>query len=399
MSGAKPATHRARLLAQEGRFEEAEREYAYAVALEPTDFAAQRALAALRYMRGDPQFARDLATAAARHRTNALLQQQFADVLRQTGDLVGSEILLRDLIARFGPSAAFRASLATVLHEAGRLHEACIEARAAANGRPGDDAVAAGLVAVLLSLGRADEAMPIIRAARARAAFDQAWIAHEATAARLLDDPAYEWLYDYERFVRAYDLEAPRGWRSMHELNAALADVLSVRHTLVRQPFDQSMRSGTQTMRNLVDDPEPAIRAVLGAFEERIAEYRAELVCSDAHPLAGRNRGTARIVGCWSVRLQRNGYHVNHIHPEGWLSSAYYIDVPTEAQDRDKQRGWIRFGEPARPVPGAAPQMTVEPLPGRLVLFPSYMWHGTTPIRSTQQRLTMAFDVIPDACG
>jgi hypothetical protein len=37
----------------------------------------------------------------------------------------------------------------------------------------------------------------------------------------------------------------------------------------------------------------------------------------------------------------------------------------------------------------------VQPRVGTLVLFPSYMWHGTVPFRSTQARTTIAFDVVP----
>jgi hypothetical protein len=29
------------------------------------------------------------------------------------------------------------------------------------------------------------------------------------------------------------------------------------------------------------------------------------------------------------------------------------------------------------------------------VLFPSYMWHGVEPFDSDEQRLTMAFDLVP----
>jgi hypothetical protein len=29
------------------------------------------------------------------------------------------------------------------------------------------------------------------------------------------------------------------------------------------------------------------------------------------------------------------------------------------------------------------------------VLFPSYMWHGTTPITGDQPRMTIAFDAVP----
>ncbi len=393
------ALNRAGLYLELNKFDDAEREYASAVALKPSDPTAQFELAKLRYMRGDERFARDLSAAAASDRSNGLLQLKFADILRQTGDLAGSEVLLRDLIARAGPAPELRSSLATVLHAAGRLQEAEVEARAAVSSHPTHAMLVHNLVAVLLSLGRAEDAMPLIRAARARAPLDPAWIADEATAARLTGDPAYSVLYDYDRLVGVYDLEPPRGFSSMTELNAALEATLQARHTLARHPFDQSMRSGTQTMGNLVRDPDPAIQAALKACLEAIEDYRAKLGTAPDHPLSAQNHGESRYAGCWSVQLAQHGFHVNHIHPEGWLSSAYYVAVPAETDDASERSGWIKFGEPALPVPGAETGLTVQPKPGRLVLFPSYMWHGTTAIHGPVRRLTMAFDVVTGAAG
>jgi uncharacterized protein (TIGR02466 family) len=382
-----------------GELDDAEREYARAVVLDPRDASAQIGLAKLRYMRGDAAFARDFVAAVAADRRNGVLQAQFANVLRQVGDLAGAEVMLRDLIARAGPVPEIRASLAAVLHSAGRLADALVEARAAAQALPDDPAVVLNLVAVLLSLGRADEALPHIRAQRRSAPFDPSWIAYEATAARLLDDPSYAVLYDYARFVQAYDLPTPRGWSSMLEFNTALAEYLASRHTLLHQPFDQTLRFGTQTMGNLVRNPAAIVNTAFAAFDEAIADYRAKLGRSADHPLSARNVGTARYVGCWSVQLRQSGFHVNHIHPQGWLSSAYYVAVPSEADDSARQSGWIKFGEPALSVPGAGPAHSIKPQAGRLVLFPSYMWHGTTAISGTEPRLTMAFDIATSAAA
>lgn len=376
------------------QFDAAERELERAVALKPSDTAVQFGLAKLRYMRGDPAFARDLSRAAANRHDDVDLRMQFAEVLRMTGDLAGAELLWRDLIARSGPKAEFRAGLAVVLHEAGRVDEALEVALAHGPGQPEDLVPAETVTAILLSLGRADEAMPLIRAERQRSPLDQVWIAHEATAARLRGDPAYEELYDYKRFVRVYDIEASPGFDSVEELNAALAESLSARHGLVRPPFNQSMRFGTQTTGDLVAATDPAIRGVLMAFLEPIADYRSGIGKAVDHPLSVRNRGEADYRGCWSVQLKAQGFHVNHLHPEGWLSSAYYVSVPDETADTQNQSGWLKFGEPAQPVPGAGPAMTIQPKPGRLVLFPSYMWHGTTAIHGDEPRLTMAFDVV-----
>jgi hypothetical protein len=37
----------------------------------------------------------------------------------------------------------------------------------------------------------------------------------------------------------------------------------------------------------------------------------------------------------------------------------------------------------------------VQPKIGRLVLFPSYFWHGTVAFRAPQSRTTIAFDAVP----
>ena len=95
------------------------------------------------------------------------------------------------------------------------------------------------------------------------------------------------------------------------------------------------------------------------------------------------------------MRLNDGGYHVNHLHPQGWISSAYYVALPAETADERSKSGWIKFGEPRLPTPGADAAYFVEPRVGRLVLFPSYMWHGTTPIHGPEPRLTIAFDAIP----
>ena len=113
-------------------------------------------------------------------------------------------------------------------------------------------------------------------------------------------------------------------------------------------------------------------------------------------PLRSRNTGRYDIAGIWSVMLRPNGFHIDHVHPQGWLSSACYIDLPDAVDKEGSHEGWIKFGEPGVPTePRLDPEYFVIPEPGRLVLFPSFMWHGTVPFSGDQTRLTIAFDVVP----
>jgi len=96
------------------------------------------------------------------------------------------------------------------------------------------------------------------------------------------------------------------------------------------------------------------------------------------------------------VRLHTSGFHTNHVHPRGWISSACYIELPDGMSDAQTRDGILTFGEPGiATTPTLAAEYSVRPSVGLLVLFPSYFWHGTVPFHSSQARLTVAFDAVP----
>ena len=389
------AFNRGRALLELNDLDAAEREFDSAVTLQPTNKEAQLSLARLRFMRGEPKFARALAAAAAANRDDVELQLLLGQLLWRAGNLPAAEALMHDLLRRKGPSAQAHAALAGMMHEQGSMENAETYALQAANAAPKDSAIVETLVAVLLARGHAQDAMPFISTQRCRNPQSQVWIAYEATAARLLGMELYHRHFDFDRHVRVFNVEAPAGWGSMGELNNALIEILEKRHAFSQRPLDQTIQNGTQTSRTLLGDSDPSIQSILQAFDEPIRQYRRDLQTDLNHPMSSRNFGASEFTGAWSVRLKRNGFHVNHVHPEGWLSSAYYVQVPPETQDSIVKSGWLKFGEPRYPVPGAHPEHYVQPAPGRLVLFPSYMWHGTNPIVRDELRTTIAFDVRP----
>jgi uncharacterized protein (TIGR02466 family) len=386
--------NRGRALMELGRFDEADAALASAVGVAPGNVESHVLLSKLRFMRGDADYTRTLAAAAAGSGDAGLLLT-LGDLLRRGDRLEEAEQTVRGLMAARGWLPQAGAALAVLLQEQGRLEEAVVEARRAQAALPEDPNAAENLIAILLQRGEAEEPWPLILRERKRTPLDQRWLAYEATAARLAGKPRYGELYDYQRFVRAFDLEPPAGYADIGAFNSALSERLADRHRLATHPLDQSLRLGTQTARSLLADPDRVIKAFIQALDRPIAAYRAALGHDPEHPFVQRNLGMSRLVGCWSVRLGRGGYHVNHVHPEGWISSAYYVEVPPEVDDVGQQSGWIKFGEPRMPSPATPPAHFVQPRAGRLVLFPSYMWHGTTPIHRDSPRMTIAFDAVP----
>ena len=392
----KPELHlaRAQALQELGRLDEAEQALGAGLQLDPAHADCQVALGQLRFMRGREDPFRQVREAAAAAHPNLRLRLAYGNLLRQAGHLDEAERELRALLYEFGRTADVLAPLAVVVHTLGRYDEAVSLAGEAAAQRPDSAAIAQTVAGALLSAGRGAEALQVISAWRPRQPLDQSWIAFEASALRLVGDARYRNLYDYEQLVRPYDLDPPPGWATIEDFNRDLSASLERLHRLKTHPLDQSLRHGTQTQRSLLKESDPVIRAFLEAIEVPIARYREAMGFDPAHPLRARNEGPTQVVGCWSVRLGRSGYHVNHNHPEGWISSAYYVQVPPEVADATTRSGWIKFGEPGIPIPGADAEHYVQPRPGRLVLFPSYMWHGTMPISGDEPRMTIAFDMV-----
>jgi hypothetical protein len=175
----------------------------------------------------------------------------------------------------------------------------------------------------------------------------------------------------------------------------SLAQLLRRLHRTRAHPIGQSLRGGTQTRGRLFRRQEPEIAHLRDAIEQAVREHMRGLPAADpAHPLL-RHRGRgAALAGSWSVRLQSHGFHVSHIHPEGILSSACYISLP-EGIGGPEREGWLELGRPPAELGlPLEPLATIAPRPGRLALFPSYLFHGTRPFRDGE-RLTVAFDVVP----
>lgn len=299
-----------------------------------------------------------------------------------------------DAIARgrraCGPQTTFTANEAVSRAELGQDAEA--DRLFAALSGAGDATVAIRHVRHLLRSGRPAEALavgePLTRSPHANLVWP-----YMAIGWRLTGDPRWQWLEGDPRLVGVYDL-AP----ALPPLDVLAARLRGL-HLSKRQPLEQSVRGGTQTDGALFARVEPEIRALRAAVAEAVAAHIAQLPPPvPGHPTLGARRDRPiRFSGSWSVRLAGSGCHANHIHPAGWFSSALYVALPGEEARGPAPAGWLTLGEPQAELRiDLAPFRLVEPKPGRLVLFPSTMWHGTRPF-AAGERLTVAFDVAPPA--
>ncbi len=255
-------------------------------------------------------------------------------------------------------------------------------------GFPSDIQSLATYVRACMGLELFDEANKATLRARALAPLNQFWIAMEATLMRARGEN-HRVLYNYDNFVRPYQVYDP----STSEL-PALRNFLETHHKSKLEPIDQSLRSGTQTTQDLRFIKDPIVQKFWEKIDPYITKFLETIGSNPDHPFTSRNKNGYRSSGAWSVRLRGSGYHVNHVHPMGWISGAFYLEVPKDVERNDKA-GWLKLGEPSFQQDKFQAEHFVKPQPGRMVLFPSYMWHGTFPIEDASRRMTLSFDLVP----
>lgn len=383
----------ARALTPLGRTREAETAYGEVLKRRPGHIDAIAELAELAWLyTGDERAARAVFAEAARRAvpSTALLHRK-ARLLEYLGDLPGAYEAMNEAI-RLGETAAAHV---TALQIAVRIAPERAEfhaLRALALGPEEPDTIAAACQS-MLATGRPDEAEIVATKICRHLPTDQYALALLATAWRLLGDPRYRDLYDYGAFVRSWRLDTPTGWSTLESYLDDLRAALLPLHTYRGHPVGQSLRHGSQTFQDLARSEAPVFKALFEAIDGPIRRH-LEAVGPGDDPHRRRATGGYRIAGLWSVKLPAGGYHIDHVHPSGWLSSALHIALPQAVET--PPAGWLKFGEPGIPtLPSLGPDHFVRPEPGRLVLFPSYMWHGTAPFSGDEDRLTVAFDIMP----
>lgn len=104
-----------------------------------------------------------------------------------------------------------------------------------------------------------------------------------------------------------------------------------------------------------------------------------------------------RLDSIWVNLLKRGGHHSAHIHPNSILSGTLYVEVPPGS-------GVIRFEDPRLAMMMAAPVRVddapddlrlfaaVEPRPGLLMMWESWLRHEVLPGTAKADRLSVSFN-------
>jgi uncharacterized protein (TIGR02466 family) len=123
-----------------------------------------------------------------------------------------------------------------------------------------------------------------------------------------------------------------------------------------------------------------------GDLAKVLARHAAAFASECAFELARK----PRLDSLWVNLLRGSGHHAGHIHPHSIISGALYVEVP-------KGSGAICFEDPRLPLMMAAPArpdtfIAVEPRPGLLLLWESWLRHEVLAGTGRGERLSISFN-------
>jgi uncharacterized protein (TIGR02466 family) len=193
--------------------------------------------------------------------------------------------------------------------------------------------------------------------------------------------------------VAICDLPPPAEYDDGEKFRQQLAEEICRNPTLGSDPRGKATRDGRQT-RHLRQPDAVAIEALIKQIKRAVQDFAQQLASDSGFAQA---RPAMARLHIWAVVTGKDGRQKAHLHPGGWLSGVYYVAAPRPDAAR-RYRGPLILGALDPKEHGVDPPWgtrEIEPVPGRIVLFPSFVPHATRPSGVQGPRISIAFDVVP----
>ena len=93
--------------------------------------------------------------------------------------------------------------------------------------------------------------------------------------------------------------------------------------------------------------------------------------------------------------MKNGGELAAHMHETGWLSGSVYINVPSKI-NADSGNLVVCMEEDVYAKGDTKDyKKVIDVATGNLCLFPASLLHYTIPFKSEEERIVLAFDVVP----
>jgi tetratricopeptide (TPR) repeat protein len=153
------------------------------------------------------------------------------------------------------------------------------------------------------------------------------------------------------------------------------------------------LSNGYQTSGNLFDIENNFIDQMQKAIRLEIENYKVSFASSKEGFI--KKWPTEYRLNGWIISMKSGGKLHPHIHQNGWLSGSIYINVPPKNKT-DSGNLVVALGKDIDVINSRQnSKKIIDVITGSMVLFPASLMHHTIPFESEEDRIVLAFDVIP----
>jgi tetratricopeptide (TPR) repeat protein len=151
--------------------------------------------------------------------------------------------------------------------------------------------------------------------------------------------------------------------------------------------------NGLQTSGNLFALENILIDEMKKLIELEIENYR--LYFKDSKEGLFENWPDAYSLYGWIIRMKNGGVLRPHMHEKGWISGSIYINVPPKININDGNLVVCIEDDAMLSETQDNKKNIINVTTGSLCLFPASLLHYTIPFESDEERIVLAFDVVP----
>ena len=167
-------------------------------------------------------------------------------------------------------------------------------------------------------------------------------------------------------------------------------DILS--NDLVQRRSQRLLTKGIQTTGNVFNQIGDVSGEIKKILRLEIENYRIKFENSQEGLIT--NWPSNYDIDGWLVSMKSGGQLAAHIHDNGWLSGSIYINVPPKSK-KDSGNLVVTSEEATHENGEPRNRKSLDVVTGSLCLFPSSLLHYTLPFEADEDRIVLAFDVIP----
>ena len=206
-------------------------------------------------------------------------------------------------------------------------------------------------------------------------------------------------LIGFGKLIQTTELQLNTSDQDLMAFNEKLKKVI-LKHPNFTSDWDPAKRAirGGAVVPRLFDYNHPILKKLEVAIVNAVGNYMTNLQNKENHPFLGF-KPTRYTIDIWANVLGSNDHQSSHIHNQGWMSGVYYVSLPENSVEDNPYAGWLEFNRPGYGLPALGGEKNIEriaPKAGMIVMFPSYVWHGTIPFTSQDTRISIAFDIHAD---